>query len=126
MTNIREIPTKEAYDLPKITISSKHKAFLLSSLMVDKYNLTVNSYFTVQYDKEARLVYLRTTDKSKNKPTDMITPAKAGGTTREGRPRLLIRTPKLLKLLELTNFETFTVFPIITIKDEVKEIVFNI
>jgi len=102
--------------IPTITFKRNGKGLFLSSGLIDQYSIQNHSGYLVEVDEILKLIKLTSlhiiTEKFDIK--DVIYTAKAGGQTKLGNPRQIIRASELLHKLNIRPNKPVVVSPLIT------------
>lgn len=112
---LRNLPKMIQGTMPLITFLQTGRGIFLSSGLIDRYNITANTYYDVWVDRESKEIRLVKNSVEDIGHENKIRTAKAGGTTRGGNPRLLIRMEKLMNSLGIHRIKhAYKVIPIVS------------
>lgn len=111
---LRKPPKSYKGSTPTVTFKKDGEGLFLSSGLVDKFNLKTDQFFDVKFDTDKKKIRLYKIKAKELGQTFYVKTAKAGGKTKDGNCRLLIRMKEAFLQLGINPSEPITIIPIIT------------
>ena len=114
---------REMGSLSIITFKKNGKGLFLSSGLVDNYQIDNRQCFKVEFNEKDKQLRLTQTEEAHKTAKDFyVYTAKAGGRTKTGRPRLIIRLESLFLKLKIQPQKPVNIYPEIS-TNELDELV---